>query len=190
MTISLDTLRRDFLALLGESPGLSPILEEDEEAAVLLLEDRIRVNLLPLAIEATLETPLLWLDDIESVDAEAQPSATGSIRISLPDNYLRLYSLKLAGWKEAVSDTEPEGSLRCRLGANTPFWMACNENPLVIERRDTRGHYLHVCGVTTAKPVVEHLLYVVKPSVSNDTLRISAAAYPRLLDKLALTARS
>lgn len=183
MRVTIDRLRRDYLALRGESPGLSPILEEGEESGVLMLEELLKVKLIPLAVEATLETPLLWLDEIEA----ASPAVewTGSVgRMRLPDDYLQLCSLKMSGWVQPVTRPEPSQTLRARLGARCPDWMACPEHPLVLEGRDAEGKYIIVKGVEGKPAEPELLLYVPLPHLTEKKLRISGAAYPRLLEKL------
>lgn len=129
MNIMLEQLRRDYLALMGESPGLSPVLEEGEESLVLELEEKLKVRLLPLAIEATMETPLLWLDDLEEAEIVIEWTPDRRCwRLRLPSDYMRLYSLHMGGWKEAVTEIEPADSLRTLLGEGCPRWMACEEN--------------------------------------------------------------
>lgn len=183
MNVTLERLRRDYLALLGESPGLSPVLEEGEESGVLILEEALRARLLPLAIEATLETPELWLDDIERSDpAVSWRGSTATLR--LPSDYLRFYLLEMPGWDAPVTSLEPPGSLRARLGTRCPDWMACAKNPLVMEGRDHEGKFLTVKGVEGHPDTPELLLYVPMPRLTDKKLKISGAAYPLLLDKL------
>lgn len=185
MRVRIDDLRRDCLALLGESPGLSPVLEEGEESGVLLIEDELRARLLPLAAEATLETPLHWLDEIENCGNAIQWSEarTDGI-IPLPSDYLRLYCLRLEGWRDHVYEPEPPDTLRAQLGARCPDWMACAENPLVVERTGPEGRCLMVKGVTSNPAKPEIFLYIPRPEIERDELRISSAAYPLLLEKL------
>lgn len=183
MTVSLDRIRRDYLALLGESPGLSPVLEPGEESGVLELEELLKVRLEALAVEATLATPPLWLDEISRSEPETEWEG-GACRLRLPSDYLRLYSLRMEGWKEDVREPEPAGSLRDRLGMRCPDWMACTDNPLVKEGRDADGPYLMVKGVSGMPSSPELLLYVPKPRLTEKKLRISGAAYPRLLELL------
>lgn len=183
MNVTLERLRRDYLALLGESPGLSPELEAGEESGVLELEELLGVRLPPLAVEATLETPLLWLDEVESVSPRVTwQNDVG--RIPLPDDYLRLYSLLMSGWSQPVDHPESRATLRGSLGTRCPSWMACQENPLVMEERDESGKFLTVKGVAGRPESPLQLLYVPLPHFTEKKLRISAAAYPRLLEKL------
>ena len=182
MTVTYDRIRRDLLALLGESPGLSPILEEGEESGVLTLEEQLMVLLPSVAVEATLATPRLQLDEIEKASPQIEWNATGTAaRIPLPADYLKFYSLRMAGWDRAVTEPEKPGTLREGLGAGCPSWMACAENPLVIEGRGDSGRFLTVVGIEGRPDGVEELLYVPLPRLTEKKLRISGAAYPVML---------
>lgn len=182
MRISIDRVRRDYLALLGESPGLSPTLDFGEDSAVLTLEEELETRLLPLAVTATLATPAALLDEIEEAVPTLLHADGGETSIRLPSDYLRLHSLKMMEWDNAVREAEPPDSLRCQLGASTPSWMACPRNPLVVERSDAKGRCLAIYGSGKLTPV--HLLYVPLPEISDGMLRIQRAAYPRLLEML------
>ena len=102
----------------------------------------------------------------------------------MPSDYLKLYSLRMPDWKEAVRAVEPSGSLRAALGANAPRWMICAERPMVTEHRDDAGIFLRVLGSRSETPTKE-LYYIPLPAFDGDTLTISKAAYHIMLSSLA-----
>ena len=174
---------RDYLALRGESPDLLPVLEaggESAESAVLPIATEFRAKLPKAAIEATLATPRLQLDELRTVSAKFVPDGFKAAKIRMPDDYLKLYTLKMDDWKEAVTEPEPEGSLRRQLGRRAPAWMVCGENPMVTEERDAEGVYLRVAG-SDAFDLPFTLLYVPVPAFDGETLTISKAAYLALM---------
>ena len=184
MKVSLNKVRRDYLALIGESPGLSPILGEGEDSAVLTLEEELSVRLIPAAIKATLECDPVHLDEIAECSPAIEWGDGGSARLRLPEDYLRLHTLRMYGWKDSVTRVEPPGTLRDSLRGRAPAWMNCPDNPLVVEERDAAGPFLRVYGCPKATERPEQLLYVPEPCIVGDDLKISKAAYRRMLELL------
>lgn len=180
MEVKIDDMVRDYLALRGESPDLLPLLEEGEESAVLTLRRKLLASLPAAAAKATVETPRLFLDEVREADVSPEVPQRGVPRYRMPDDYLMFYSLRMADWSEPVEAVEPEGSLRRGLGARAPLWMVCRERPMVLEERDGDGIVLKVYG-SDAFDLPASILYVPRPAVEGDTLRISRGAYWRLL---------
>lgn len=180
MKIPFSQIRRDYLALRGESPDLLPLLEEGEDSAVLTIADELRVRILQLATEAELALPYLDHDEIRSADAAPERVSDAEVRIRMPDDYLMLYSLKMPGWLEPLTAVEPPGSLRGALGAAAPAWMTCPHRPMALEGRDTQGVFLRVLGLGSGI-TPEHLLYVARPTFDGNYLTISSKAYPLIL---------
>ncbi|MCH5217328.1 MAG: hypothetical protein J1F07_02050 [Muribaculaceae bacterium] len=183
MLLPIDTIIRDFLALRGESPDLLPLLEEGEESAVLTLRRALEVRLAAAAVEATMQIDLFSLDELREVERpEVLAADGGRLTVRLPSDFLRLHTLRMADWKDAVHSVEQQGTLRQALGAAMPQWMACPEKPLVMLRRDTRGPYLSVRGSRATEAL--SLIFVPQPVLDGDTLTLSRAAYPLLLEIL------
>lgn len=183
MKISYDRIRRDYLALLGESPDLLPILEEGEESAVLTLDRQLKARLPDAAVKATLETPPEENDTLKTVTLRALESDAG-LRVSvyaLPDDFLKLHRLALPDCVEEVRETEPEGTLRRRLGANAPRWMACSRHPMVTLEGSPEGARLRVYGSVAVSAT---LTYAPRPSFDGESLEIAKGAERRLLKEL------
>lgn len=181
MLITMNQIRRDFLALRGESPDLLPLLEEGEQSAVLTLDDLLRTRLMECAVRATLDTDPLFLDEIEDYTATIDWRPSGAGRLRLPANYLKFHSLLMPDWAEPVREPEPKESLRGKLRGNAPKWMICPHRPMVAEGRDTRGPFLLIYGSEREYDRPEECLYIPRPAMEGDALRISAAAYPQML---------
>lgn len=184
MLIPIKQIVKDFLAITGESPHLSPTLEEGEDSAVLTLEEMLRARLDDCAVKATLETEPVFLDEIEEIYPEIEWSDDGVGKIRLPSDYLKLMSLRMPDWAESVTETEPKGTLRDALRGNAPRWMACPCRPLVVEGRDRKSRFLRIYGSERCYDEPDELLYIVRPTVEGDALRVSSAAYPRMLELL------
>lgn len=176
MKISIDQVIRDFLALRGESPELLPELAEGEESAVLTLARELRAKIPAAAVKATLETPHLFLDEIRSVVSDFTVVSGNCGLQRMPPDYLRLYSLQMADWKEPLRAVEPDGTLRSELGARAPQWMICHERPMVKEQRDTEGICLKVYG-SEAFDLPATVFYIPFPEFDGQWLTISRGAY-------------
>ena len=172
----MEQVIRDCLAVRGESPGLLPLLEEGEESAVLTISDQLKATLISQATEATLKADPLRLDELKTLETVPKVENEGWMKVRMPADYLKLHTLRMSDWNEALTEVEPEGSLRRALGANAPEWLICRERPMVTEGRDTEGIYLKIYGSESGKAPAE-LLYVPLPRLENDTLVISEAAY-------------
>ena len=184
MKLTIDEVTRDYLALRGESPELLATLTEGEEAsAVLPLSRKIAARLPRAAVQATLTTPFLCHDEVKAAEPRLELDKRGVITARMPDDYLRLYSLRMADWTEPVRQPEPRESLRWWLGANAPGWMCCKEHPMVVEDRDAGGIVLRVYG-SEACDLPATLLYVPVPLFDGNTLVISRAAYYEMLETL------
>ena len=175
MKISFTQICREYHALRGESPDLSPLLDEDEYSPVLSIERELGARLLPAAIEATLGTPLPLLDEIRSVTL-TPVRREGILCIDAPKDYLRFISLKLSDNPEPVKRPEREG-LRYSLGASAPPWMITPANPMVTEHPSPESTTLRIYG-SAGGPVI--LTYVPMPEFDGVTLTISRHAYYRL----------
>ena len=185
MRITIQQVCRDYLALRGESPDLIPELEEGEDSAVLTLRDELLARLEAEAVRATLETPRAFLDEIITAPAQAiATDSAGYLKIPLPDDYLRLYSLRMADWKEPVYDTEPADSLRWILGANAPKWMICRHRPMAGEDREAGVRILKVYGSEATGVRAYTLLYVPRPQLDGEELAISRAAYYKMMKNI------
>lgn len=181
MTVSLEKITADFLALRGESPDLLPLLDEGEEGAVLTLARELKARLLPAATEATLALPAERCEEIKTNHGGIEFDDSGAGYIALPDDFLKFYLLRMADWREPVRALEPEDSLRRALGANAPSWMIAPCRPMVTLERKDSGLHLRVLGTTADS---RELRYVPRPLVNGDTLTICENAYPLLLSLL------
>ena len=191
MTVTLDRIIRDYLALRGESPDLLPELEEGEDSAVLTLARALTVRLPEAAVEAVRATPRLELEPTALTGVAASSGAPQALRaatpvltIRLPSDYLLFYSLRMQDWSEPLTALEPEGTLRRALGARAPAWMVCRHRPMAVEERDAEGRYLKVYGTEAAEQPYE-LLYVRRPAFDGVVVTLPEAAYGRLLAALA-----
>lgn len=182
MKISFSQVCRDYLALRGESPDLLPLLEEGEESAVLTLRDELLARLPAMAVKATLETPVLWLDETRTFEGALLVSDGGVFTARMPADYLRLVSVRMADWKEPLTCPEPPGSLRDALGANAPAWMTCRCRPMVREERDADGISLKIYGSSAgASAGTGTIVYAPVPTIDGEWLVISSAAYRRMI---------
>lgn len=187
MLIPFEQIKRDFLALKGESPRLSSFLEEGEDSAVLTLEDQLKATVIPAAIKATLETEHIYLDEIEEIFPGIEWDERGTGKIRLPADYLALAEICMPDWAEGVNRPEPKDSLRNALRGNAPKWMTCSERPLVIEGRDRKGPFLKIYGSEPIYDEPEHLSYIPLPRFEGTDLRLSGAAYPAMIQYLLTT---
>lgn len=184
MTVTFDRICADWLALRGESPDLLPVLEEGEESAVLTLSRRLRVQLFPAAVAATLATDPDCLDETRSATLRSAGHGDCHTDFALPDDFLRLVAFEAPDLPEAVRETEPEGTLRRHLGAQAPPWMTGRHRPMAVVTRHPGGRTLRVYGCAAVSATVT---YTPVPEFDGTSLTISTAAYHRMLRDLAET---
>lgn len=183
MKIPYSSVRRDFLALRGESPDLLPVLDDDEQSAVLTLDAFLRAAIPSAAIEATLRADPLSLDEIAVFNGKISWSSRWGY-IEMPADYLKFHYLKLPEWEAGVSSPEPSSSLRFKLGPRLPLWMACDHNPMVVEERTPAGIRLKICGSSRQSVAPESLLYIPLPKLEEEILTISGSAYALMMAAL------
>lgn len=186
MTFRYDKIRGDVLALLGESPGLPNLLEEDEESNVLTIDRMLKPHLASCALQATLASDPLFLDEIVDIYPDIEWLGDSHGRMRMPEDFLTLQVLKMTDWGEPLMHLEAEESLRGRLGSRAPGWLVNARRPMAMLRRDGSGLWLYFAGSDSHDGSPELLSYVRRPSVSTSwTVALSGVAYPEMIALLA-----
>lgn len=187
MTVEFTRLLADTLVMAGESPDLASTLLPDEDFPVLTAERIVRTTMGSAATDLTLQQPLDLLDEVEELPKEIRWCSSTTGVITLPDDFLRLHSLRMPGWGRTLRRLEPEESLRGALGEGAPSWMSPAGRPMAMLGSDSRGACLIFRGPRAGDdPIPERATYIPRPRVWPDgALTISASIYPLLLERLA-----
>ena len=94
-----------------------------------------------------------------SVLPGSMSGANGIGSLELPDDFLRLYALKVSTWQrdvcETISETHPAYALQ-----RNPYTRGKSEKPVAVILHDGTKKKLECYSVTGATPTVEKKLYV------------------------------
>lgn len=145
MNVALNQIVSSVLALLNESPDLSPALFEDEECSVLKVEDQIKALVGKAAKDATLLIPPMLSDETVVVSPE-YTKEDKNIIVKVPGDFFRFVWLKMSDWEEPVMELTAPDTLRGRLRNQAPAWMINRQRPMVMQDCHADGSVIRVFG--------------------------------------------
>ena len=158
--ISLDELVRDVRISLDENAVQSAYLEADADN--LELDELIRSKL-PEAARDVTESASVELLDPEPMPTEVESCEYGGM-LSVPEDFLRFVSLKMAGWEKSVTVLAGEGSDIDKMQGN-PYTRGTSKKPVCVLGHDALGKkVIHYYG---ASDKVERALYMSVPKVDD-----------------------
>lgn len=171
--------------MTGEDPTTTC---DDRECAAPTLAHRIALEIELRAAEAINATPRELLDgwqplcgdDIESLE-------DGSAMLPLPDDFLMLLRLRLAGWERDVTDVNLPGSLAAKLQAGgCAALRGSRSRPVATMTACASGRALRLYGRHTPPPKIEEAWYLPAPRFSDDgCINIPEASIPILMKLVA-----
>ena len=135
--VSVERLATDVAILLGE--GLA---EESDvyESPFPRIKDRVLVMAPGLLANLIKEAPRPALTGFVGLDLEVQADSDGMVRIILPDEFLRLYAIKMSDWRRPVTEITCIGDVAADM--QTSRWKGIKgtpERPVALEDTDGTG---------------------------------------------------
>lgn len=191
MTYTFERIIADVRALLGENRRCVALLGVGD-SDTLSLDEMIcgSISAAATAVASAapremLGEPTEWADETTAVEPDGDFCGI----VALPDNFMRLASFRLEGWKRAVISPLPEGSVLAQIAVSSPFpvMIADNTRPFaeIISRPD--GYALRFfSAVPACEACVAQALYWPLPLVgSHDSIDFPFRLYPALVEALA-----
>lgn len=169
-----------------------PPADGEYEYAVPSLADRVRMSVEDCAARAILKTEPSRLTGWRLLPGDGlRLCDDGSVTLPLPDDYLMLHSLRLAGWEREVTEAlPPRHWLRSLQGSRWHGLRGVPQRPLAFEDLDADGSpclrlFSHQ-GDSEEEPRLESGWYMPRPSIDrNGDIDIPTAAYPLALKLMA-----
>ena len=174
----IEEIAADVACMLGESLVLEC---EPEESPFPGLASRIGLLARECLATLLLESPKSMLDGWKPLRGElTHDAATGTATMALPEDFLRLGSVKYSGWKKSVDEITDTGDVEVAIARGLWPGIGVNEwRPLATIEPGEDGRVLRLYGCPEAG-TLEHGLYMPMPALSGDTLEVPAALYGRL----------
>lgn len=160
---------------------------EESEAAT--LADRILLEIEDCAAEAVASTPQAKLTGWKRLaDDGLETMEDGSARLPLPDDFLTLFALRLAGWQRSVTEIHPPGSPAALMQKNR--WeglRGSRQRPAaVLEATNDGGRALRLYGSHTMPASIAEGWYMPAPRLDSDgNIDVPRSAVPLLLRLIA-----
>ena len=153
--------------MAGENPALLAGCEETETAT---MADRLTLELEQKTAEAILETPRNQLTGWRLLDDRGLTAQEdGSVTLPLPDDFLRLYCVRLKGWARSVTETSAHDSPEALLQTHPVKGLrASAARPLAVIHPDGDGRCLRLHGAHADPPEIEEGWYMPAPRIDAD----------------------
>lgn len=170
LRVGIDELVEEVRITLDENASQSQYLNLNKDN--LELDEIIRRKLLEAARDITESSPVNKLEP-EVMETEVTTNEYGGY-LTIPEDFLRLVSLKMKGWKRSVTVVADEGS-DIDLMQRNPFVKGHNIKPMcVFSHNDSGNRVLEYFGKSNE---VEKALYMpiptIEPNENSDIIKIS-----------------
>ena len=184
MYFPIKQLASDVAAILGES------LASDcppEETHFPFIEERVRL-MSPLILEELLmQAEVEELCEVKSLNVSVTVDSLGMVTIVLPDDFLRLVSVKMSDWKRQVCHITPSDSEHYLW--QTSRWEGIRgspERPLALLGRNLSGERCMRLFSSGQDASLDHLLYIARPKLyPSDLLEVPDNFYNILVCRVA-----
>lgn len=191
MTYTIGRLTDDVMERLGENPR--PLSASASSAGIpsvrQRMESRVASMLPEEGSDIIIEAERNLLSGGENLTASPEmrmlPCGLYGAEIAMPDDFLRLVSLKMNGWSRAVSVTAEPGAVDMQWSGE-PGIAGCASRPKAYIRLNPDGISLTAVGSVSSSDRVEHCLIWRVPSADGDgKFRFPASLYPKLAERIA-----
>lgn len=166
LRVAIEELVKEVRITLDENAAQSEYLQANVDN--LELDEIIRAKIPDAARDVT-ETADVELLEPEVMATEVTTNEHGGV-LTIPEDFLRLVSLKMVGWNRSVTMTAGEGSDIEKMQRN-PYTRGNKTKPVCVLSMNTEGKkVLEYFGTSEA---VERALYIPIPKVEGETIGIS-----------------
>lgn len=164
--VAIDKLIAEVRTTLDENAEQSSYIQSNADN--LELDDIIRAKLLDAARDVTEQAEVSMLEPIKMETTVTATDSGGTL--SLPEDFLRLVSLKLKGWNRSVTVVAGEGSDIERMQRNK-YTRGTALKPVCVSGHDADGKPILEYFGTGSE--VEKALYMPLPALDGEYLPIS-----------------
>lgn len=182
--MTLQTITTDVATTLGESLVLEC---ETEESPFPDFTSRVRLLATDVLTRLLLESPKIMLSGWKPFGSKITiDEDEGVATLPLPEDYLRLGSIRLSGWSKSVEETLPAESPRfagrgCRLpGINPDKYRPAAEEAIAADGTMT----LRLYGATAGDTLIS-ATYMPLPAIHDEQLEVPQALYSELISRIA-----
>ncbi|MCH5232003.1 MAG: hypothetical protein J1E78_00085 [Muribaculaceae bacterium] len=177
-------LTEDVAIYLGESLATGC---ESSESPFPDLEMRVALLAPGMMADLLMEEGCNGVRGGKTLGGELVADSEGTASIVLPDDFMKLQSLLVTGWKMPVTEVSPsDPELLARLRSRWSAVRATSLNPVVTEERDASGR--RILRIFGCKPGarLERCCYMPYPTLANiGELELPGNLYLKLLKMLA-----
>ena len=180
--ITIQKMASDVAALLGET-----LAEEShpEESPFPRLADRVRILAPGLLAKLILEATPDSFTGGDPITATPVPGENGSGWLKLPNDFLRLVSIRVSSWKRSVTEITSRGDPdSLRQESEWTGIRGSRTRPVVTSCFDADGNRCLWLHPFETGDMVEHALYLPMPSRDASILRLPKLLHPALLSTL------
>lgn len=180
--ISIKKIATDVATILGEtlardcSPAESPFPD---------LEERVETEVPGILMDLLMNCEAGEIDCLKPLNTDLSITGDSSVRIKLPEDFLRLISLKLSNWLRPVNKTTDQDSPE--MIKNLSRWEGVkpgNRNPVAAVSTDGLGRCLKMAPASGSSSV-EYGWYAAVPEISGTgIIEVPGALYSALIDRL------
>ena len=176
LAIDVATLQGDCLALEC-SPDESPIPD---------FENRVRIIAPGILSSLILDTPPEDFSDPKKLSSDISIDENGTVTLKLPEDFLKLVSIRMSDWKRSVTQPVVTGQLDHSLQSSRFAALRGNpERPVVMKGFDNAGNRCLRLFTSSRDATLAEGLYMASPDISGDSISIPEGLYHQLVARLA-----
>jgi hypothetical protein len=157
--VALDELVREVRVGLDENAEQIPYMH-GQYGENLELDELIKAKIVEAARDIVEKAPVESLDPVP-MDTSATPSEYGGV-LTVPEDFLRLVSLKMVGWNRSITILASEGS-DIELMQRNAYTRGTKLKPVGVLSRNSAGK--RIIEYFGASDTVEKALYIALPSI-------------------------
>ena len=184
MRKSLADITADVAAILEESLAL---LCDAADSPFPTLQERVRIEAPEIAMQLLLEAPPEAIDTWQTLPGGGLTTdADGLAALPLPEDFLRLGSVRLQGW-ERPAVPAPEGDLLQRLLCHSrwPALRGTNQKPVAFIKTTGSGRSLIMCPAPKGSLALAEGSYLAMPRFDGEErMTVPERLYGALLQRL------
>ncbi|MCH5227308.1 MAG: hypothetical protein J1F16_05770 [Muribaculaceae bacterium] len=178
--VSISRLADDVKTVVGDSL-LDICLPEDSPFPD--MENRVRVLAPGLLADILITAPFYDVGGVKNFSGPIETDKTGCVTMPLPDDFLKLVSIKMSDWQRAVSEiTDSQSPKALQQGSRFPGIRGTPQRPVVILEGDAGGKLVVKMYSSTKGATLESACYISRPEVdSSDMIEVPPGVYHQLV---------
>lgn len=181
-TITVKELANQVATLLGEAIGIDSIMADSPFPDI---ENRVRLMAPGILSDLLLELPASELPSSFPITTKLTVEPNGVAKLNLPDDFMRLVSIKFSDWKRAVTEITTDADCLAMQASGIEGIMGSPERPVALIDVDPFGMKQLKLFSTDSEARLEHAFYVPVPKPdSSGSLSYPEILHHRLLERM------